>query len=177
VKPLKFQTPIIPNNIFLVAARAVAVSSSTTLGNLLLGDGDDVDGDRLEAKVLEEVLGLAIDVELATLGVLGEVQSGDLRNELILALTLLLLKLEGDTADGTTLDTLHQVGGVAGNLVAQALGGNDSDLITDTLVGLEIERKPWVISLDHNLGGLLDGLGTNATHFGGIGLLGRWAGG
>jgi hypothetical protein len=66
--------------------------------------------------VLEEVLGLAIDVELAALGVLGEVQSGDLRNELILALTLLLLKLEGDTADGTTLDTLHQVGGVAGNL-------------------------------------------------------------
>jgi len=175
VKPCKFQTPIIPNNIFLVAARAVSVSSSTTLGDLLLGDGDDVDGDRLEAKVLEEVLGLAIDVELAALGVLGEVQSGDLRNELILALTLLLLKLEGDTADGTTLDTLHQVGGVAGNLVAQALGGDDSDLITDTLVGLEVERKPWVISLDHNLGGLLDGLGTNATHFGGIGLLGRWA--
>jgi hypothetical protein len=67
--------------------------------------------------VLEEILGLAVDVELtAALGVLGEVQSGDLRNVLILALTLLLLKLEGDTADGTTLNSLHQVGGVAGNL-------------------------------------------------------------
>jgi hypothetical protein len=66
--------------------------------------------------VLEEVLGLAIDVELAALGVLGEVQSRDLRNVLILALTLLLLKLEGDTADGSTLNSLHQVGGVAGNL-------------------------------------------------------------
>jgi hypothetical protein len=68
------------------------------------------------AKVLEEILGLAIDVELATLGVLGEVQSRDLRNVLILALTLLLLKLEGDTADGSTLNSLHQVGSVAGNL-------------------------------------------------------------
>lgn len=68
------------------------------------------------AKVLEEVLGLAIDVELAALGVLGEVESRDLRNVLILALTLLLLKLEGDTTDGTTLNSLHQVGGVAGNL-------------------------------------------------------------
>jgi hypothetical protein len=29
---------------------------------------------------------------------------------LILALTLLFLELEGDTADGTTLDTLHPGG-------------------------------------------------------------------
>lgn len=68
------------------------------------------------AEVLEEVLGLGVDVELTALGVLGEVESGDLGNVLILALTLLLLQLEGDTADGATLDTLHQVSGVAGNL-------------------------------------------------------------
>lgn len=71
---------------------------------------------RTYAEVLEEVLGLSIDVELAVLGVLGEVQSGDLGDVLVLALTLLLLKLEGDTADGALLDALHQVGGVAGNL-------------------------------------------------------------
>jgi hypothetical protein len=66
--------------------------------------------------VLKEVLGLGVDVELARLGVLGEVQSGDLRNVLILALTLLLLKLEGDTADRSTLDTLHKMSGVTSNL-------------------------------------------------------------
>jgi hypothetical protein len=71
------------------------------------------------AKVLEEVLGLGVDVELTVVGVLGEVQSRDLGNVLILALSLLLLELEGDTTDGTTLDTLHQVGGVAG------CGGSD----------------------------------------------------
>jgi hypothetical protein len=55
---------------------------------------------------LEEVLGVGIDIELAGLG-LGDIQSRDLGDVLILALTLLLLKLEGDTADGTTLNALH----------------------------------------------------------------------
>lgn len=68
------------------------------------------------AKVLEKVLGLGIDLELAGLGVLGEVESRDLRNVLVLALTLLLLKLEGDTTDGSSLNSLHQVGGVTSNL-------------------------------------------------------------
>lgn len=141
------------------------------------------------AEVLKEVLGLGIDIELAALGVLGEVESGDLGNVLILALTLLLLKLEGDTADGATLNALHQMGGVAGNLVAEALGGNDGDLIADTfssesvgsplcsksrleknipLVGLEVESQLGVVPLNDDLGGLLDSLGTNATHFDGL---------
>jgi hypothetical protein len=47
---------------------------------------------------------------------------------LILALTLLFLELEGDTADGTTLDTLHQMCGVSGDLVPETLGGDDCDL-------------------------------------------------
>lgn len=68
--------------------------------------------------MLEQVLGLVVDIQLASLG---EVKSRDLRNELILALTLLLLKLEGDTTDGSTLNTLHQVGGVAGNLLVSVL--------------------------------------------------------
>ena len=65
---------------------------------------------------LEKVLGLLVDVEHAALAVLGEVESRDLGDVLVLALTLLLLELEGDTADGTTLNALHQVSGVAGNL-------------------------------------------------------------
>lgn len=118
--------------------------------------------------MLEQVLGLVVDIQLASLG---EVKSRDLRNELILALTLLLLKLEGDTTDGSTLNTLHQMGGVTGNLVAEALGGNDGDLIADALVGLEVESETGVVPLNDDLGGLLDSLGTNATHFGGIGLV------
>ena len=65
-------------------------------------------------------------------------------------------------------------------LVAQALGGNDGDLIADTLVGVEVKgeagvvaffrksakildrwffvRQKGVLTLNDDLGGLLDGL-------------------
>jgi hypothetical protein len=64
----------------------------------------------------ETHLGVRVDLEW----VRGGVESGDLRDVLILALTLLLLELEGDTTDGALLDTLHQVSGEARNLVAEA---------------------------------------------------------
>lgn len=56
--------------------------------------------------------------------------------------------------------------GVSGNLVPQALGGNDRDLIADPLVGLEVQRQLGVVTLNDDLGGLLDGLGTDTTHDG-----------
>ena len=49
-------------------------------------------------------------------------------------------------------------------LVAETLGSNDSDLIANSLVGLEVEGQLWVVTLNDDLGGLLDSLGTNATH-------------
>ena len=49
-------------------------------------------------------------------------------------------------------------------LVAKTLRGNNGNFITDSLVGLEVESQFWVVSLDDDLCGLLDGLGTNATH-------------
>lgn len=90
------------------------------------------------AKVFEQVLGLGVDIQLARLGVLGEVEGGDLGDVLILTLTLLLLKLEGDTTDGTLLNTLHQVGGVAGNLVSEALRLNHGNFVADLLIDLKI---------------------------------------
>lgn len=44
------------------------------------------------------------------------------------------------------------------NLVAKTLGGNDGDFIAKTLVGLEVERQLGVVTLNDDLGGLLDGL-------------------
>ena len=35
------------------------------------------------------------------------------------------------------------------HLVAEALGSDDSDLITDTLVGLKVESKPWVVAFNY----------------------------
>jgi len=49
-------------------------------------------------------------------------------------------------------------------LVAKTLGGNDGNLIADSLVGLEIESQLGVIPLNDDLGGLLDSLSSNASH-------------
>jgi len=43
---------------------------------------------------------------------------------------------------------------------------NDSHLIADPLVGLEVQRKLGVVTLDYDLGGLLDGLRSDTTHVG-----------
>lgn len=74
------------------------------------------------------------------------------------------------------------------HLVAEALGGDHSDLITDTLVAtlwfsifpplhvncagalpLEVQSQAGVEALNDDLGGLLHGLSSDATHFGGFG--------
>jgi hypothetical protein len=62
---------------------------------------------RTYTEALEQVLGLRVDVEGAVVAVLGEVKGGDLGHVLILAFTFLFLQLEGDTADGASLNTLH----------------------------------------------------------------------
>lgn len=58
--------------------------------------------------------------------------------------------------------------GSSANLVAKALRGDNSDLIAYSLVGLEVERQLRIVALNDDLGGLLDSLCTNATHFGGV---------
>jgi len=42
----------------------------------------------------------------------------------VFTFTLFFLELEGDTADGTALDTFHQVSCEAGDFVAKAFGGD-----------------------------------------------------
>ena len=56
-------------------------------------------------------------------------------------------------------------------LVAQALAGNDGHLIAKLLVDLEVKGELGVVTLNDDLGGPLDGLCANATHFGGVWLL------
>lgn len=44
------------------------------------------------------------------------------------------------------------------DLVAEALRRNYGDFIAKALVGLEVQRELGVVTLDDDLGGLLDGL-------------------
>ena len=142
--------------------------------------------------MLQQVLGLDVDVQLAGLGVLGEVEGGDLGHVLILAFSLLFLQLERDTADGTTLDALHQMCDISGDLISQTTARDDGDLVDHALVGVEVEAETGVEPLLHHrlgrrrrlprhstynyaLGGLLDRLRSNATHLEEL-LLELWAG-
>lgn len=122
---------------------------------------DNLDRERGEAESLEEVGGVVVNLELVV-GV-REVKGRDLGDVLVLSLSLVLLELERDTSDGALLDSLHQVSGVASNLVSESLGGDDSDLVSESLVGLEVEGELGVVSLNHDLRGPLDSLSSNST--------------
>ena len=49
-------------------------------------------------------------------------------------------------------------------LVAERLGGDDSDLLDDPLVGVEVQGQLGVVFLDDDSSSLLDGLGSDAAH-------------
>lgn len=52
---------------------------------------------------------------------------------------------------------------VSGNLVAQSLGGDDGNLISETLVDLKVGGELGVVTLDDGFRGSLDGFRTDAT--------------
>ena len=49
------------------------------------------------------------------------------------------------------------------HLIPKTLASNDSDLIANTLVGLEVQSQFWIITFDYDFGGFLDSLCANAT--------------
>ena len=93
-----------------------------------------------------------LDLDLRSLG-----------DEIHLSLTLLFLESERDTADGSDLDSLHEMGGETGDLVSESLGLDDSAVINDSFVGVEIVGEFTVVFLDDSSGGSLDSLSSNAT--------------
>lgn len=109
--------------------------------------------------VLHHVLdNVVIDVDLLDL------ELGLLRNEIHTAFSLSLLELEGDTSDGSLLDSLHQVSHETGNLVSESLGRNDGDFLRDLLVQLEVQSELLVVLLNDVSGRSLDSLCSNSSH-------------
>ena len=144
----------------------VHLVTRATLTLLARSLSDQIAGDNTRElahiHAIKESFGLGIDLDA------GELQSRLGRDVVVLALALLLLELEADSADGSLLDATHQVGGETGNLVTEALAGDDGNLGGQTLVGLEIEGEARVVLLDKDTTGLLDGLCADATLHGKI---------
>ena len=112
----------------------------------------------LDAELLDEVVDnlLVLDV--------GDVDLGLLWNEIHLSFSLLFLELERDASDWTLLNSLHQVCGETSNLVSHSLGLDDSDIIDDSLVVVEILGQLGVVLLDDSSGGSLCSLGSDSSH-------------
>lgn len=90
---------------------------------------------------------------------------GNFWNVVHTSFSFLFLQLQGDTSDGTLLDSSHQVSGETSNLISHSLGWNDSDFLANLLVGIEIGCERVVVLLNNDLGCLLDSLGSDFTHF------------
>lgn len=142
-----------------LAVTAVGVVAVVVVSVVITGGDDGDSGEFSETHRDEQVLGLSIDGDLLS-EVLQDRVVGD---DVLAALALLLLKLEGDSTNGALRDTLHQVRRETGNLVAQTLRRDLSNLRHDLLVGGEIHSQLSVVLLDDNASGLLDRLRTNAT--------------
>lgn len=85
-------------------------------------------------------------------------------NEVHTALSLGLLELEGDTSDGSLLNSLHQVSNETSDLVSESLGRNDGNLLGDLLVQLEVQSELLVVLLNDVSSRSLDSLSSNASH-------------
>merc|ERR1719509_483256 len=112
---------------------------------------------------LEHLLGVSVHLNDVLL------ESRNIRNIVVTSLPLLLLQLDGDATNSGALEPLHEMGDEASDLVAEGFGGDESDLLDDPLVGVEVQGELGVVLLDQDPGGLLHGLGSDASHRGFLG--------
>ena len=56
--------------------------------------------------------------------------------------TYLFLKSEGNSSDGSLLDSLHEMSREAGDLVSESLCLDDTDIINDSLIYMEVVGQP-----------------------------------
>lgn len=111
----------------------------TTLSVVLLETGDELSDTKILDHGLQDSVVVDVDFVDLDLGFLGD--------EIHLSLSFLLLESEGDSSDGSLLDSLHQVGGETGNLVSESLGLDLRDVINDSLVDVEVLSEPIVNAL------------------------------
>ncbi len=74
-----------------------------------------------------------------------------------------------DLLESELASRLRGIDAVSADLVSKTLRCDDSNLVANPLVGLEIERQLRVVSLDDDLRRFLHRLGTDSTHDCGVG--------
>jgi len=113
----------------------------------------------LDFESLDHSAGGWVDIQKVGVG-----EGRDLWDVVVSSLSFLLLELDGDASNGTGTDSLHQMSDESGDLVSESLGGDDGDLLDDSLVGVEVQVEHHVVLLYDSAGSLLDSLCTNTAH-------------
>ena len=117
------------DSVLLLALSAVATSLV-----LPLHAGDEMSDAEVLDHLLQDSVVASIDVFHLNLGALGD--------EVHLSLTLFLLETKRDASDGSLLNSLHQVSGETSDFVSKSLGLDNSNIIKDSLVGVEVLGEP-----------------------------------
>ena len=117
------------DSVLLLALSAVATSLV-----LPLHAGDEMSDAEVLDHLLQDSVVASIDAVHLDLGAFGD--------EIHLSLALFLLETKRDTSDGPLLNSLHQVSGETGNLVAKSLCLDLADVIDDSLVDMEVVGQP-----------------------------------
>jgi len=112
-----------------------------------------------ETSLLEHFSGFIVDGDLL------EINDGLLGDEVKSSLSFFFLDLQGNTSDGSLLDSLHQVSSKSCNLVTESLGRDLSDFGEDLLVEVEVVGELAEVMLDESLSGSLDCFSSDSTHF------------
>lgn len=108
---------------------------------------------------LQHLLGVGVNFEDILL-----VDVRDLRDVIVTALSLFLLKFDGNTSDWSPLDPFHEMSRETSDLVPQSFRWNDGDLFGDPLVGVEIGPQLGVVFFHDDSGCFLHGFCSDATH-------------
>ena len=108
--------------------------SALTVLVLSLHAWDEVSDAEVLDHLLQDSVVASIDAVDLNLGALG--------NEIHLSLALFLLETKRDTSDGSLLNSLHQVSGETSDFVSKSLGLDNSNVIKDSLVGVEVLGEP-----------------------------------
>ena len=164
----------------LSAAEASCGSGTTInrLANSYLSVADHFQSLNLHVHSLQHGVGVSIHVDL----LLGQGRHGG--NEVQTTLSLLLLKLQGDATNRSSLDSLHQVlrhqhivpeptvtyPAILLRILLEGKSAHSSTIwvspkyhISHSLVVIEVQSQLLVVLLDDVSGSLLDSLGTHAT--------------
>lgn len=95
-----------------------------------------------KAQRFKHITGVGVDLDGFLL------QGRNFWNKVQSSFSFFFLQFQRDTTDRSLGNATHQMRCVSSDLIAHALGGEDGNIVDNTLVGVEVHRQAGVVLLD-----------------------------